>query len=384
MKTIPYGRQSIDGREIAAVASALGVDWITQGPKIAEFEAALCRYTGAKYAVAVANGTAALHIATLAAGVGPGDEVITSPLTFAASANCVLYAGGRPVFADISADGPNIDPARVERLVTKRTKAVIPVHFSGRPCEMDAISRIARKRGLVVIEDAAHALGADYKGGKVGNCRYCDMAILSFHPVKHITTGEGGAVLTNDRGLYDKLMMLRAHGITKDPSRFTHAGPHDGAWYHEMQTLGFNYRITDFQCAIGIVQMRKLPRFISERRKLAALYNRLLRGVPGLELPGESDDGTSAWHIYCVRLKNAAARRRAFDELRKAGIGAQVHYLPVYLHPYYRRLGYSKGLCPNAERFYDGELTLPLFPGLKASQVRYVAAALRGIIGRME
>lgn len=380
MKFIPYGRQNLDRADISAVSGTLGTDWITQGPKIAEFEASLCAYTGAKYAVAVANGTAALHIAALAAGIGPGDEVITSPITFAASGNCVLYAGGRPVFADIQPDTANIDPEQIERHITKKTKAIIPVHFSGHPCEMDKIQKISKKRGLLIIEDAAHALGSEYKGGKVGNCRYCDMAILSFHPVKHITTGEGGAVLTNDRALYEKLLALRTHGITKDPSRFTHAGPYDGAWYHEMQALGFNYRITDFQCAMGVTQMRKLPGFVAERRKIAAAYGELLRNIPGLELPAERPYAKSAWHIYCVRVKDAATRKYAFDELRKAGIGAQVHYLPVYLHPYYRRLGYKKGLCPKAERFYDGELTIPLFPGLKTKEIKFVATTLRKIL----
>ncbi|HBE89257.1 MAG TPA: UDP-4-amino-4,6-dideoxy-N-acetyl-beta-L-altrosamine transaminase [Elusimicrobia bacterium] len=377
MKFIPYGRQHIDKGDIAAVAAVLGGDWLTQGPKIAQFEKALCAFTGARYAVAVANGTAALHIAALAAGVKPGDEVITSPITFAASANAVLYTGGKPVFADIQADTGNIDPARIEEKITRRTKAIIPVHFSGHPCEMDKISRLAKKRKLLVIEDAAHALGSEYKGGKVGNCRYCDMAILSFHPVKLITTGEGGAVLTNSRKLYEKLMLLRTHGITKDPSKLTNAGPYDGAWYHEMQTLGFNYRITDFQCALGTSQLKKLPAFLAARRRVVRFYEKELSGVPGLALPVEKSYAKSAWHLYPVRVKDAKTRKIVFDLLRTAGIGAQVHYLPVYLHPYYRRLGYKKGLCPNAERFYEGEISIPMFQDLKISETAFVARRLK-------
>jgi UDP-4-amino-4,6-dideoxy-N-acetyl-beta-L-altrosamine transaminase len=380
MKFIPYGRQHIDKKDIAAVAATLGTDWITQGPKIAEFEEALCSYTGAKYTVVVANGTAALHIAALAAGIGKGDEVITAPITFAASANCVLYAGGEPVFADVQPDTANIDPVQIEKKITRRTKAIIPVHFSGHPCEMDSISRIAKKHNLIVIEDAAHALGSEYKGGKVGNCRYCDMAILSFHPVKHITTGEGGAVLTNSKALYVKLLSLRAHGITKDVAKFTNAGPYDGAWYHEMQDLGFNYRITDFQCALGLSQLKKLPGFVAARRRLVKLYGERLSGVPGLTLPVEKSYGKSAWHLYCVRVKDAKIRKLVFDGLRANGIGAQVHYLPVYLHPYYRRLGYKKGCCPNAESFYAGEITIPLFPDLSTSEVNFVVGKLKKIL----
>jgi len=383
MKFLPYGRQHIDSKDIDAVAATLRSGWITQGPKIAEFEASLCSYTGAKYAAAVANGTAALHIAALAAGIGKGDEVITSPITFAASANCILYAGGRPVFADIHADTANIDSAQIEKKITRRTKAVIPVHFSGHPCEMDKISTIAGKHKLIVIEDAAHALGSEYKGGKVGNCRYCDMATLSFHPVKHITTGEGGAVLTNNRELYEKLLMLRTHGITKDAAGFTNAGPYDGAWYHEMQALGFNYRITDFQCALGLSQLKKLAGFVAARRRLVKLYGKHLSGTPGLTLPVEKPYGKSAWHIYCVRVKNAKTRKFVFDRLRENGIVAQVHYLPVYLHPYYRKLGYKKGSCPNAEAFYGGEITLPLFPDMTPADVVFTAKKLKAILERV-
>ncbi len=262
MRFIPYGKQSLDKKDIADVMSVLKTDWITQGPKINDFENALSHYTGAKYAVAVTSGTAALHLAAIAGGISKGDEIITSPITFAASSNSILYAGGRPVFADVQSDTANIEPKEIEKKITGKTKAIIPVHFSGQSCEMDRISKIAKKHKLIVIEDAAHALGSLYKGSKVGSCKYSDMTIFSFHPVKHITTGEGGVVLTNNKKLYEKLLMLRSHGITKDKSLFENADENCGAWYHEMRMLGFNYRITDFQCALGISQLKKLDGFV--------------------------------------------------------------------------------------------------------------------------
>lgn len=379
MKNIPYGHQEVDREDIEAVVRVLRSDWLTQGPKVKEFEKALCGYTGAKYAVCVSSGTAALHLACLAAGIKNGDEAITSPMTFAASANCILYCGGRPVFADVREDTVNIDPQQITGKIGRRTKALIPVDFAGLSCDMAEISRIARKNGLIVIEDAAHALGAEYKGSKIGSCRYSNMTILSFHPVKAITTGEGGAVLTNDKKLYEKVLMLRNHGITKDRVRFkSNAAKGSGDWYYEMQYLGFNYRITDLQCALGISQLKKLDKFIARRRRIAAIYNEGLSGVKELTLPSEAPGSRSAWHIYCVRLKDPSRRKGVFDRLRKEGIGAQVHYIPVYFQPFYRELpGQKDPRCPVAERYYSQAITLPLYPQMTDSQVGYVMDSVK-------
>lgn len=375
MKYIPYGRQHIDENDIRQVIRVLRSGWITQGPKIAEFEKALCGYTGARYAVTVSSGTAALHIAALASGLKKGDEAITSPVTFVASANCILYAGARPVFADIDEDTVNIDPDEIARRINGRTKAIIPVHFAGQPCDLKSIRGIAKRRGITVIEDASHALGAEYRGSKIGSCEYSEMTVFSFHPVKHITTGEGGAVLTNRKELYRKLLMLRNHGITKE------TGHKADAWYYEQQLLGFNYRITDFQCALGLSQLKRLDRFVEKRRKIAGYYNENLSGIEGLTLPYIDQDDGSSWHIYCVRLKNSAIRRRIFDRLRKAGIGTQVHYIPVHLQPYYRKnLGCRKGDYPKAERYYSGALTLPIYPGLKPAELKRVIKTLKEAI----
>ena len=369
MKYLPYGRQSIDKADIEAVAAVLRSDFITQGPRINDFEDALCKYGGAKYAVAVSSGTAALHIACLAAGIKAGSEAITSPITFAASANCILYCAGKPIFADIQADTANIDPRQISKQISRRTKTLIPVHFAGHPCDLDEIYNIAKRYNLVVIEDAAHALGAEYKGERIGSCSYSDMAIFSFHPVKHITTGEGGAVLTNNKNLYEQLLLLRNHGITKNVSRSKKA---DGLWYYEMQKLGFNYRITDFQCALGISQLKRIDKFLIRRREIARIYNTELNGLNGLLLPVEKQGMASSWHLYAIRIRNKADinRKKIFNYLRKYGIGAQVHYIPVYLHPYYQKLGYKRGLCPSAERFYSEEISLPLHPSMSNQQVK--------------
>ena len=373
-KKIPYAKQYIDEDDIRAVVEVLRSDWITQGPRIKEFEDVLCAYTGAKYAVAVSNGTAALHIACLAAGIKEGDEVITSPMTFAASANCVLYCGGRPVFADIEGDTANIDLNEIRSKITDKTKALIPVHFAGHPCEMKEIKEIADKHGLIVIEDAAHALGAEYKGSKIGSCEYSDMAIFSFHPVKSITTGEGGAILTNRKDLYEKLMMLRTHGITKDEASLSR---NDGPWYYEQQDLGHNCRITDFQCVLGLNQMKKLDGFVARRKEIAETYKKSLSKKEGITLPVEKEQVSSAWHIYCIRVKDEQTRKRVFDSLRDSGIFPQVHYLPVYMHPYYRQLGYKEGLCPKAEDFYRREISIPLYPSMTDEEVSYVMDKVR-------
>lgn len=360
---IPYGRQCIEQDDIDAVMEVLQSDYLTIGPKVAEFEHAVADYTGAKHAVAAANGTAALHIACMAAGIGPGDEVITTPITFAASANCVLYCGAKPVFADIKADTYNIDPEQIEKKITKNTKAIIPVHFTGQPCEMDEITRIAKKHGLTVIEDAAHALGASYKNRKIGSIS--DMTILSFHPVKHITTAEGGMVLTDDDGLYKKLSLYRTHGITRNADWMEQmpdleAGL-EGAWYYQQTELGYNYRISDMQCALGITQMKKLERFVARRKEIAARYDEAFLGVDGIITPKQQESCDNSYHLYVIQVVNKP-RRQVFDGLRTAGIGVNVHYIPVYKHPYYQHNGYDAVCCPNAEMYYSRAVSLPMYP----------------------
>ena len=364
---IPYGRQSIDEEDIQAVVDVLRSDYLTTGPKVAEFERTVADYVGVKYAVAVSNGTAALHIACLAAGIGPGDEVITSPITFAASANCVLYCGGTPVFADIKKDTYNIDPEDIERKITPRTKAVIPVHYTGQPCEMDAIHRIARKHDLIVIEDGAQVLSGEYKGKKVG--ALSDMTTFSFHPVKPVTTGEGGMVTTDHVDLYERLKLFRTHGITREEAFLQ---KNDGPWYYKQLELGYNYRITDIQCALGISQMRKLDRFASHRRSLAARYDKDFAGHDNIVTPYQHPDCLSSYHLYMIKVP-AHIRRQVFERLREAGIGVNVHYIPVYKLPYYQEHGYADVCCPNAEEFYAGAVTLPLFADMTEGQVDYVA-----------
>lgn len=363
---IPYGRQSIDEEDIQAVVDVLRSDYLTTGPKVAEFERKVADYVGAKYAVAVSNGTAALHIACLAAGIGQGDEVITTPITFAASANCVMYCGGKPIFADIDADTYNISPKEIEHKITDKTKAIIPVHYTGQPCDMDAITEIAKKNNLLVIEDAAHALGASYKEKRIGGIS--DMTCFSFHPVKPITTGEGGMVVTNDEELYKKLVLFRSHGITRDEEMMTE---NQGNWYYQQLELGYNYRITDISCALGISQMNKLDGFLEKRQEIAYQYNKAFESVEGIKIPKQIADGNSGWHLYMIQVTNKS-RKEVFDQLRVAGIGVNVHYIPVYQHPYYRSHGYFNCCCPNAEDFYERAISLPIYPALTGEQQQYV------------
>ena len=384
MKAIPYGHQSIDASDIASVIKVLKSGWLTQGPKIKEFEGNLCKYTGARYAVSVSSGTAALHLACLAAGLKRGDEIVTSPITFLASANCALYCGARPVFADIDPDVINISPAQIITKITRKTRILMPVHFAGHPCDMKEISAIARKNNLLVIEDAAHALGANYKDHKVGSCRYSDMTIFSFHPVKSITTGEGGAVLTNSNILYQRLMMLRNHGMTKDPG-FINRRMIGCAWYYEMHELGFNYRITDIQAALGSSQLKRVDSFIRRRRQVADIYNKAFDGNKYFDIPVEKNYAHSAYHLYPIRLKDRFSRKRGeiFAQMRDSGLGVQVHYIPVYLQPYYRRLGFKKGLCKNAESYYERAISIPIYPELKATGVNYVIDTVHKIFEEM-
>ncbi len=381
-KIIPYNHQWIDKEDIEAVIRVLKSDWITQGPKIAEFEKALCDYTKAKYAVAVSSATAALHLACLVCGIKAGDEVITSPITFVATANAIVYCGGIPVFADVQPDTANINPNEIEKKINKRIKTIIPVHFAGHPCDLEEIHKIAKQYHLTVIEDASHALGAEYKGEKIGSCRYSDMAVFSFHPVKSITTGEGGAILTNRRELYDRLILLRSHGTTKNMNKFTDYNPQtDGGWYYEMQELGYNYRITDIQCALGISQLSRLDKMILRRREIAGLYNKFLSTLDNFILPVEKSYIKSAWHLYVLKLKEKDLRKSVFEKLRKAGFGVQVHYIPVYLQPFYRnKYGYENGLCPEAESHYKKVISIPLFPKMSEKDVLYTIKNLIKLI----
>lgn len=377
---IPYARQSVDAADQAAVAEVLGSDWLTTGPKVAEFEAALAAFCGAAEAAVVCNGTAALHLAMLALGVGPGDEVVVPAMTFAASANCVLYAGGTPVFADVDPASLLLDPASAQSRITPRTKAVIAVDYAGQPCAWDELRRLADSRGLALVADGCHALGATFAGRPVGSL--ADLTCFSFHPVKHIATGEGGAVATDSPDLAAAVRRLRNHGITTDARQREEAG----TWFYEMQELGFNYRLTDIQCALGLSQLRKLPAWLARRRELAARYAALLADVPGAEPLALAPGREHAWHLYVVQLAPELAgegRRRVFEDLRAAGVGVNVHYLPVHLHPYYRRtLGTGEGLCPHAEAAYSRIISLPMYPGLTDADQDRVVEALAASIAR--
>ncbi len=388
---IPYGRQSIDDADIEAVVKVLKSDYLTTGPAVAAFEKKVADYVGAKYAVAVSNGTAALHVACLAAGIGEGDEVITTPITFAASANCVLYCGGTPVFADIDPDTYNISPEELEKKITSRTKAIIPVHYTGQPCDMDAILEIAHKHNLLVVEDGAHALGAVYKGKKIGSI--ADMTCFSFHPVKPVTTGEGGMIVTDNEELYRRLVLYRSHGITRDKDMMQQYEEQlhqssdpalqeaadmlrgdvidPGGWYYQQLELGYNYRITDISCALGASQMDKLDRFLERRRQIAKKYDEAFADIPQIKTPWQQEGCQSGWHLYMIQTMERS-RREVFDGLRQAGIGVNVHYIPVYRHPYYQRNGYAGVHCLNAEAFYERAISLPIFPGLTGQQQDYV------------
>ena len=378
---LPYGHQWIDEEDIKAVSEVLRSDWITQGPKVSEFEKVFAKYVEAKYAVAVNSGTAALHAACFAAQIEKGEEVITTPITFVASANCVLYKGGIPVFADIDADTLNIEPEEIKKKMTKKTKAIIPVDFTGLPVDLEKILQIAKDNNLIIIEDASHALGATYKDSKIGSIS--DTTIFSFHPVKHITTGEGGMITTNNKEYYERLKIFRTHGITKDKDKLLND---NGPWYYEMQELGYNYRLTDFQCALGLSQLKKIDGIIQRRREIVKKYNSGFKNMPEIKIPEINPvDSNPAWHIYMIQLnleKIKVSRREIFEALLAENIGVNVHYIPVHLQPYYqKRFGYHLGDFPKAENYYSRAITLPIFPKMTDKDVDDVIRAVKKVIG---
>lgn len=361
---IPYGHQKIDQNDVREVIKVLKSDWLTQGPKVLEFEKALADYGGTKYAVATNSGTAALHLAYLAAGLKAGDEVITSSNTFVATSNMLMAIGAKPVFCDIRLDTYNLDETKIEKLITKNTKAIVPVHFSGQPCALAEINRIAKKYKLLVIEDACHALGAKYKGKKIGSLS--DMSVFSFHPLKSITTGEGGAVLTSDKKIYERLLLLRSHGIYKDKSG-----------KNVMVELGFNYRLTDLQAALGISQLKKVDSFVRQRRRVIEWYKQELKEIKQIILPRENKGNFSAWHIYVIRTKNYEHCDQLSTYLKQKGIGANFHYPAVYSQPYYRSHGFSKVKLANEEIYHNSCLTLPCHVLLKRDDIRYVSKMIK-------
>jgi perosamine synthetase len=375
---LPYGRQTVDEADIQAVVEVLRSDWLTTGPKVAEFEEAFAARVGAAHAVSFSSGTAALHGAAFAAGFTAGDEAITTPLTFAATANCVLYQGATPVFADVSGDTLNLDPQQVSTKISAKTRAILPVDYAGHPADLTPILEMARRHGLIVIEDACHALGAEYGGQCVGSI--ADLTVFSFHPVKHITTGEGGMVTTNNRQFAETLRRFRNHGISSDARQRQSAGQ----WHYEMVLLGFNYRLPDIVCALGIQQLKKLDANLARRRAIAAHYTSAFGEVPGVISPASRTGANPAWHLYPIRLdleKLAADRAQIFSALRAENIGVNVHYIPVHLHPYYReRFGYKGGEFPVAEDAYARLISLPMFHGMSDQDVEDVIAAVRKVL----
>lgn len=376
---VGYGHQYIDEADIQAVVDVLKSDFLTCGPKIDEAEKKLCDITGAKHAVLIANGTAALHAACFAAGIGEGDEVITTPITFAASANCAFYCGGKPVFADINPETYNIDPDRIEERITEKTRAVVAVDYTGQAVEADRIRKICEDHGLVFIEDAAHSLGTVYNGKPVGSI--ADMTEFSFHPVKTCTAGEGGAVTTNSDELYKKLLLFRTHGITRNQDWMTKES--EGSWYYQQIDLGYNYRMTDMQAALLSSQLDKLGLFAARRKELVRRYNEAFAEMPEITVQKEIPESDTVRHLYILQFNLEMLncnRRQIFDALQAEGVGVNVHYIPTYLFPYYQKLGYKAGTCPNAERLYERMISIPLYYGLTNEQQDRVVEAVRKII----
>lgn len=386
MNLIPYGRQYIIEDDILAVEEVLRSDWLTQGPTIEKFENAMAKYVGAKYAIAVSSATAALHIACLAVGLEQGDYLLTSPNTFVASANCGLYAGANVDFVDIDPRTYNLSVSELEEKLRiakgngKLPKVIVPVHFSGQSCPMERIAQLSREYGFYVIEDASHALGGSYEGNKVGSNKFSDMTVFSFHPVKIITSGEGGMITTNNEELYQRLIRLRSHGIIRDPGLMT--GDSEGPWYYEQIELGYNYRMTDIQAALGLSQLSRVDQIVERRNMLALRYDEALRGLP-LILPLVAQEVYSAFHLYVVQInleRLNKTRMRVFEELRDAGINVNVHYIPVHTQPYYQKLGFKKGDFPWSENYYERAITLPLYYGLTVEDQDYVIQKVKEVL----
>lgn len=376
-RMLPYGRHTVTPEDIQAVIDVLEGDWLTTGPAVPAFEESFAARVGAKFAVAVSSGTAALHAAVFAAGLGPGDEAIVTPITFAASANCVRYQNGTVVFADVRSDTLNLDPACVEAAITPRTRAIIPVDYTGQPSDIDELHALAQRRSLVVIEDGCHALGATYRGRRVGSLAH--MTTFSLHPVKHITTGEGGVITTDDPELAGRLRLFRNHGITSDHRQ----REKEVSWLYEMVELGYNYRLTDLQSALGLSQLKKLDAWLARRRAIAARYTEAFSEMLEIEPPTVLPDREPAWHLYVIRLnlnRLRVGRAEVFAALRAENIGVNVHYIPVPLHPYYQRLGYARGGWPVAEKAYERLVTLPIFPAMSDGDVEDVIEAVRKVV----
>lgn len=377
---IYYGKQNINQEDINTVVSVLQSDFLTQGPMIERFEECVADYCGVKYAVAVSNATAALHIACLSAGLGVGDMLWTSPNTFVASANCARYCGADVDFVDIDNDNYNMSLHELEIKLESakvKPKVVIPVHFAGQSCDMQKIKMLANKYKFAIIEDASHCIGGDYASTKIGSCEYSDMTVFSFHPVKIITTGEGGMVLTNSKELYDKLRLYRSHGITRDQKLLTNSAP----WYYEQIDLGFNYRMTEIQAALGLSQMNRLEEFIYRRRYLADRYSELLAGSM-FKLPDQDKQANSSWHLYVLRYdfeKVALTKQELFEKMKEQGVTLNLHYIPVHLQPYYKQLGLKKGDCPTSEKYYEEVFTIPLYYGLTDKDQEYIVKCLKNI-----
>ncbi len=374
---IPYGHQDIVKEDIQAVVKVLESDWLTQGPDIEAFERSVAEYCGAKYAVAVSNATAALHIACMAAGLQEGKQLWTTPNTFVASANCGRYCGASVDFVDIDSTTYNLSVLKLEEKLKQGNipECIIPVHFSGQSCNMEPIYNLCQKYGVkTLIEDASHAIGGEYQGGKIGNCRYSDMTVFSFHPVKIVTTGEGGMILTNREELYQKLIRLRSHGISRDAELMTELSP--GPWYYQQIELGYNYRMTDLQAALGVSQMKRIDAFIAKRRAVAERYNQAFSNDLDIITPAQEKDGLSAWHLYVIQVPKDK-RQEVFLRLREKGIGVNVHYIPVHTQPYYRDLGYKEGDFPQAEAYYAGAISLPMYYGLSIEEQNFVIEAVK-------
>lgn len=383
---IPYGRQEITQSDIDAVVGVLQSDFLTQGPMVPRFEQTVADSCGVAHALAVNSATSALHIACLALGLGPGDRLWTTPVTFVASANCGHYCGAQVDFVDIDPRSYNLSPQALERKLIAAEKAgtlpkiVVPVHLCGQPCEMEAIHRLSQRFGFKIIEDASHAIGGKYQGEPIGNCRFSDITIFSFHPVKIITTAEGGMALTNDPQLAEKMGLLRSHGITRDPALMTHEA--DGPWYYQQVALGFNYRMSDLQAALGVSQMTRLHEYVARRHQLAARYNELLASLP-ITIPWQHPDSYSGLHLYVIRLqldKISSSHRAVFESLRQQGIGVNLHYIPVHTQPYYQKMGFNAGDYPEAEKYYTEAISLPMYPTMTEVQQDQVIAALRGAL----